>query len=146
MDYAIGAILRKSKSCCQFLFRLRRMQTQISVRAESRPLRGRQPFLQIRNCGVFLKKSEPILRRTPTNEDPPPPPRGLGGHQRKMLPAFRICLVSCFVLPELPVSCLQMKQEVEKSEHPIESERNNEYGGPDRKQPCADNRKYQCSP
>ena len=41
--------------------------------------------------GVCLKKSEPILRRTPTNEDAPPPPRGLGGHQRKMFLAFRIC-------------------------------------------------------
>ena len=39
-------------------------------------------------CGVCLKKSEPILRRTPTNEDAPPPPRG---HQRKMFLAFRIC-------------------------------------------------------
>src|SRR3989344_5765991 len=38
--------------------------------------------------GVCLKKSEPILRRTPTNEDAPPPPRG---HQRKMFLAFRIC-------------------------------------------------------
>ena len=42
-------------------------------------------------CGVCLKKLEPILRRTPTNEDAPPPPRGLGGHQRKMFLAFRIC-------------------------------------------------------
>ncbi|MDP3792599.1 MAG: hypothetical protein Q8Q89_02615 [bacterium] len=41
--------------------------------------------------GVCLKKSEPILRRTPTNEDAPPPPCGLGGHQRKMFLAFRIC-------------------------------------------------------
>ena len=45
-------------------------------------------FVSWRSC---WKKSEPILRRTPTNEDAPPPPRGLGGHQRKMFLAFRIC-------------------------------------------------------
>src|SRR3990167_2902624 len=42
-------------------------------------------------CGVCLKKSEPILRRTPTNEDAPPPPRSTRRHQRKMFLAFRIC-------------------------------------------------------
>src|SRR3989338_7017411 len=36
--------------------------------------------------GVCLKKSEPILRRTPTNEDAPPPPRGLGNPERKNTP------------------------------------------------------------
>ena len=41
--------------------------------------------------GVCLKKSEPILRRTPTNEDVPPPPRFTRRHQRKMFLAFRIC-------------------------------------------------------
>src|SRR3989344_1993042 len=50
-----------------------------------------QLLRQIKFGGVCLKKSEPILRRTPTNEDAPPPPRGLGGHQRKKFPAFRIC-------------------------------------------------------
>ena len=38
-----------------------------------------------------MKKSEPILRRTPTNEDVPPPPRFTRRHQRKMFLAFRIC-------------------------------------------------------
>ncbi len=42
-------------------------------------------------CGVCLKKSEPILRRTPTNEDAPPLPRFARQHQRKMSLAFRIC-------------------------------------------------------
>jgi len=41
--------------------------------------------------GVCLKKSEPILRRTPRNEDAPPPPRFTRRHQRKMFLAFRIC-------------------------------------------------------
>ena len=45
-------------------------------------------FVSWRSC---WKKLEPILRRTPTNEDAPPPPRGLGGHQRKLFLAFRIC-------------------------------------------------------
>ena len=38
-----------------------------------------------------MKKSEPILRRTPTNEDAPPPPRFTRRHQRKMFLAFWIC-------------------------------------------------------
>ena len=42
-------------------------------------------------CGVCLKKSEPILRRTPTNEDAPPLPRFARQHQRKMFLAFRTC-------------------------------------------------------
>ncbi len=38
-----------------------------------------------------MKKSEPILRRTPTNEDAPPLPRSARQPQRKMFLAFRIC-------------------------------------------------------
>lgn len=52
----------------------------------------KRPAMQVYFYGdVCLKKSEPILRRTPTNKDTPPLPRFARQHQRKMFLAFRIC-------------------------------------------------------